>query len=85
MGSEALLLQDRASLAQRLATLWVSGLQPEQIGIYGQRLTSTSAADVDAVARKYFAAYRAAIIAVGEENVIRDAAATLGFPVQTLP
>jgi zinc protease len=84
-GSEALELQDRASLARRLGSLWISGLPPAQIGIYGQQVTSTTEADVNMAARRYFAAYRMAIIAVGEESVIRDAAATLGLSVQRLP
>ncbi len=82
VGREALRMQDRASLALRLATLWISGLEPDQIGIYGRKVAETTAADVNTAARKYFAAYRTAIIAVGEEKVIRDAVAPLGIPVR---
>lgn len=85
VGREALRMQDRASLAARLATLWIAGLQPEQIGIYGRKVTATTATDVDAAARKYFLAYRMAIIAVGEEKVVREALAPLGIPIRTLP
>ena len=42
----------------------------------------TTSADVNAAARKYFTAYRTAIIAVGEEKVIREAVAPLGIPVR---
>ena len=84
VGREALRMQDRASLASRLAALWVAGLQPDQIGIYGRRVASATAADVDAAARKYFLAYRMAVIAVGEEKVIREALVPLGIPVRTL-
>lgn len=85
VGSEAVRLQGRSSLANRLATLWVEGLPPEQIGIYGQKVAVTSEADVNAAAQKYFPAYRSVIVTVGEEKVIREALAPLGIPVRTLP
>lgn len=84
VGREALRIQDRASLAGRLATLWVDGLEPDQIGIYGQKVASTTVADVNAAARKYFLAHRTAVIAVGEEKVIREGLAPLGLPVRVL-
>jgi predicted Zn-dependent peptidase len=84
VGREALRMQARSSLAGRLATLWVAGLEPEEIGMYSQKVASAKVADVNAAARKYFPAYRTAIIAVGEEKVIRDAVAPLGIPVRTL-
>jgi predicted Zn-dependent peptidase len=82
VGREALRMQDRASLAQRLAILWIDGLEPGQIGVYGRKVAETTSADVNAAARKYFTAYRTAIIAVGEEKVIREAVAPLGIPVR---
>jgi zinc protease len=85
VGTEALRLQGRGSLASRLANLWTDGLPAEQISIYGQKVTETTEADVNAAARKYFPAYRAAIVAVGEEKVVREALAPLGIPVRTLP
>jgi zinc protease len=84
VGLEALRLQDRASLAHRLATLWIAGLLPDQIGISGQKISATTAADVDAVARKYFPAHRSAIIAVGEEKVVREALSPFGLQVHTV-
>ena len=84
VGREALRIQDRASLARRLAALWVAGLQPDQIGTYSQKVTTVTAAEVTAASRKYFLGYRTAIIAVGEENVIREALSPLGITVRTL-
>lgn len=84
VGREALRIQDRASLARRLAALWVAGLQPDQIGIYSQKVTAVTAADVNAAGRKYFLGYRTAIIAVGEEKVIREALSPLGITVRTV-
>src|SRR5215469_7708945 len=84
VGLEALRLQDRSSLANRLATLWVAGLQPEQIGISGKKVSAATAAEVDAVGQKYFPAHRSAIIAVGEEKVVRDALSSFGLPFHTV-
>jgi len=84
VGSEAIQLQSRTSLSAQLAGLWVDGLPPEQIGIYGQKVTNTTSPEVVAAARKYFPAYRQAIVAVGEEKVVRDAMEPLGIPVKTL-
>jgi zinc protease len=84
VGSEAIQLQARSAVAAELAQNWVNGLPPEEIGIYGQKIAHTTSAEVDAAARKYFPASRSAIVAVGEEKVIRDAMAPFGIPVQTL-
>jgi len=40
---------------------------------------------VDAAARKYFPAHRMAIIAVGEEKVVREALAPFGLTVHAVP
>jgi len=84
VGSEAIELQARAALADHLAVLWVDGLPPEEIGIYGQKISNTTAPEVETSARKYFPAFRTSIVAVGEEKVIQDALAPLGIPVKTL-
>jgi predicted Zn-dependent peptidase len=85
VGREALRLQDRGSVARRLATLWISGLQPDQIGIYGHKVSATTKDDVNAAARKYFPAYRCAVIVVGEEKVVREALEPFGLPIRSIP
>lgn len=85
VGREALRLQDRGALSGRLASIWIANLTPDEIGHFGEKVTGATSADVDAVARKYFSAYHSAIIAVGEEKVIRDAAAPLGLQVRPVP
>jgi zinc protease len=85
VGSEAIQLQSRTSVSSQLAGLWVDDLPPEQIGIYGQKVANISSAEVEAAAKKYFPAYRTAIVAVGEEKVVREALAPFGLPVKTLP
>jgi predicted Zn-dependent peptidase len=84
VGIEAIQLQSRESMAGELARLWVNGLSPEEIGVYGRKVASTSADEVNAAARKYFPASKAAIVAVGEEKVIREALTPFGIPVQVL-
>jgi zinc protease len=85
VGIQAISLQRRASVASALADLWVKGLPPEEIGIYGKKVASTTADDVDAAAKKYFPAARAAVVAVGEAKVVREALAPFGMPIQPAP
>jgi predicted Zn-dependent peptidase len=54
------------------------------VGIYGQKVAITTSADVNAAARKYFPAANAAVVAVGEEKIVRDALAPFDIPVETL-
>jgi len=75
----------RSSVARALADLWVKNLPPEEIGIYGKKVAATTSDDVDAAAKKYFPASRAAIVAVGEGKVVRDALAPFGIPIQPAP
>jgi zinc protease len=83
VGREAIQLQARAALSDHLAGLWVDGLPPEEIGIYGQKITNTSVSEVETAAKRYFPACQTAIVAVGEEKVIREALAPFGIPVKT--
>jgi zinc protease len=85
VGIEAIRLQGRSAVAGQLAGLWVQGLPPEQIGLYGQKVAATKSADVDAAARKYFPAHKTAIVAVGEEKVIREAVERMGIPIKAVP
>ena len=84
VGSEAIQLQARTALSAQLAALWVDGLPPEEIGIYGQRVSDTTTSEVETTAKRYFPAFQTAIVAVGEEKVIREALAPLGIPVKIL-
>jgi zinc protease len=84
VGNDAIQLQARTSLSAQLAGIWVDGLPPEEIGIYGQKVANTTSNEVDAAAKRYFPASRTAIVAVGEEKVIREALAALGIPIKTL-
>ena len=85
VGTEAIQLQARAGVTFELAKLWVDGLPPEEIGIYGQKVSSMTRADVDAAAKKYFPAAQASIVAVGEEKVVREALGVFGIPIKPVP
>jgi zinc protease len=85
LGIEAIQLQSRGAVAGELANLWTNGLPPDEIGNYGKKIEKTSAADVDAAARKYYPASRMTVVAVGEEKVIRDSLAPFGIPIQPAP
>ncbi len=85
VGIQAIRLQIRASVAGELADLWVKGLPPEEIGNYGKKVAATTSDDVDAAAKKYFPASRAAVVAVGEARVVREALAPFGIPIQPAP
>jgi len=85
VGIEAIQLQSRASVAGELARLWVNGLTPDAIGTYGKKVAATTAADVDTAAKKYFPAAKTAVVAVGEEKVVREALAPFGLPLLSVP
>src|SRR5262249_22138607 len=82
LGIEAFGLQSRDSVASELAFLWLNGLPPDGIATYTKKISATTAEQVDAAAQKYFPASRMAIVAVGEEKVIRDTLTPFGLPVQ---
>jgi zinc protease len=84
VGRDAIQLQARAALSNQLAGLWVDGLPPEEIGIHGQKIANASVSEVQTAAKRYFPAFQTAIVAVGEEKVVREAMAPFGIPVKTL-
>jgi predicted Zn-dependent peptidase len=83
LGIEAIFLQSRGAVADELSDQWVKGLGPDAIASYTQKITSTTVADVDAAAKKYFPASRMNIVAVGEDKVVRDALSPFGLPIET--
>jgi predicted Zn-dependent peptidase len=85
VGIEAIQLQARSAVSDELGRLWVNGLQPDAIGTYGRKVAAITSQDVDTAAKKYFPAAKTAIIAVGEEKVVRDALSPFGLPLTTAP
>jgi len=79
IGTQAISLQSRESLARSLARMWISGLPPEELGLQSTKVEKVTAADVAAAGKKYFPAWRMTVVAVGEEKVIRDELAPFGL------
>jgi predicted Zn-dependent peptidase len=61
--------QRQASLARRLASLWLQGAPPEFLGEYVPRINAVTAAQVRAVGRRLFASERQTVVVVGDEAV----------------
>lgn len=78
-GSLALQLQSRESVARALAMLWIGDLPPEELGEQSRKIESVTIEDVEKAARKYFPVSRMTVVAVGEENVIREQLAPFGL------
>jgi predicted Zn-dependent peptidase len=85
VGNEAIGLQSGGGLAGELASLWVDGLPPDNIAKESEKIDKSTAADVMAVAKKYFPAARSTVIAVGEEKVVRDELQPFGMEIKTVP
>jgi zinc protease len=85
VGIEAIGLQSGAGLAGELASLWVDGLPPDDIAKESEKIDKATAADVTAVAKKYFGAARSTVIAVGEEKVVREELQSFGLQIKPAP
>jgi zinc protease len=85
VGIEAIGLQSGAGLAGELASLWVDGLPPHDIAKESEKIDKATAADVTAVAKKYFGAARSTVIAVGEEKVVREELQSFGLQIKPAP
>jgi zinc protease len=79
-GIRAIEYQLQAAVAQRLASLWIEGLPPEEIGEESARIQKVTAEDVGQAGQKYFPASRQTIVAVGEEKVVQEQLAPFGLP-----
>ena len=85
VGFKAILFQLQGSVASELASLWVNGLPPEELGAESDRIQKVTVSDVDRAAAKYFPAFRQTIVAVGEEKVVRDQLAPFGLQMRATP
>jgi predicted Zn-dependent peptidase len=79
LGSIAIELQSRASVARSLANLWIASLPPGELGALTEKIAKVSASDVEAASRKYFPASRMTVVAVGDEKVIKEQLAPFGM------
>ena len=78
LGSIAIRLQARSSVARSLANLWISSLPPAELGALTEKISKVTAADVQAAGRRYFPASRMTVVAVGDEKVIKEELAPFG-------
>jgi predicted Zn-dependent peptidase len=85
VGLRAISLQSQESVARQLAKLWSLGLPPEELGRQSERIQKVTAREVEAAGRKYFPAAHATIVAVGDENVIRQELSPLGAAFHSVP
>jgi zinc protease len=85
LGSLARQLQGRAAIARQLANLWIDSLPPEELELQGQKIEKVTPQDVQAAGRTYFPAWRMTVVAVGEEQVIKDQLAPFGLEFQKAP
>jgi zinc protease len=83
IGNIALGLQSQSELANRLSDLWLCGLPPDELGLQGEKIQKVTAADVDAAGKKYFPATRMAVVAVGDEKVIKDQLKSFGMEIKS--
>jgi len=84
-GVRALSLQSEASVVRQLASLWVRDLPSEDLAREIDNILKAKVADVEAAGRKYFPAARQAVVAVGEEKVVKEQLEPFGMPVKTAP
>ncbi len=72
VGLKAISLQTSPGLADELSRLWVLGLPPSEIGRTTEALANVTKADVKRISKKYLAASRAEVVAVGDAAQIRE-------------
>jgi len=85
LGSLALQLQARAAVARQLANLWIDSLPPEELGLQSDKIEKVTPQDIQAAGRTYFPAWRMTVVAVGDEQVIKDELAPFGLEFQKAP
>ena len=72
VGLKAISLQTSPGLADELSRLWVLGLPPSEIGRTTEALAKVTKSDVKRVSKRYLAAPRAQVVAVGDAALIRE-------------
>ena len=85
VGLQAINLQSGGGLAGDLGDLWINNLPPEEIARHSEKLEKSSTAEVSAAARKYFAAARSTVIAVGEEKVVERELQPFALEIKPAP
>ena len=82
-GGYLLLNQQQAQVAATLADYWLVGLPPQTLSDYVPKLQAVNAAQVQAMARKYFAPKDQSIVVVGDADVQSQLAPYGTFDIQS--
>ena len=82
VGTNAIFLQIQSAVGSELGWLWVYGLPPGALGQESANIQKVTAEDVAAAGRKYFAAARQTVVAVGEDSVVRGQLGVFGLPIE---
>lgn len=85
LGTLGFRLQSRASVAQRLANLWVFGLDAQFIRKDADNIVSSTTAQVQQVSNRYLAPEKMTVVAVGEDKVVHEQFAPFNMLVVDAP
>jgi predicted Zn-dependent peptidase len=85
LGTLGFRLQSRASVARRLATLWVYGLDTQFIRKDADDIMAATAGQVQQVSQRYLAPDKMTVVAVGEDKVVHEQFAPFSLPVVDAP
>jgi predicted Zn-dependent peptidase len=85
LGSLGFRLQSRASVAQRLANLWVYGLDAQFIRKDADGIMSSTTGQVQQTSNRYLAPEKMTVVAVGEDKVVHEQFAPFNIPVVAVP
>jgi len=85
LGTLGFRLQSRASVALRLSTLWVDGLDAQFIRTDADGIMSSTVAQVQQASGRYLAPEKMTVVAVGEDKVVHDQFAPFDLPVVPAP
>ena len=80
-GIRAIEYQLQAAVAKKLASIWVVGLPPGELGEESAKIQKVTSVEVDHAGRQYFPASRQTIVAVGEQSVIQQQLKPFGLSV----
>jgi zinc protease len=85
LGTLGFRLQSRASVALRLASLWVYGLDAQFIRSDADHIMSSTIAQVQQTSSRYLAPDKMTVVAVGEDKVVHEQFAPFDMPVVDVP
>jgi zinc protease len=85
LGTLGFRLQSRASVALRLANLWVYGLDAQFIRKDADNIMGSTTAQVQQASSRYLAPEKMTVVAVGVDKVVHDQFAPFDMPVVDAP